>query len=203
MCYQSSTELCHTTLLVYISFLNHVVGLLFFSGTGISLFTTTNALFRNYSAECFVDGTPVETSLEPSNYGQNKAICAAFGLPDGVLHALTLSISVLPLNADQSSEIFSGFCFDYILVQPSPSMSLAGSNLFIDFMVDEGPSNLTPNSFNFVSRAFQGASGSTGWIFRSGSGFQTSNQGSQLNVSFTGTIYNSQALEFLCLITYN
>lgn len=191
MYYQSSVAPCLIISLASVKDFFSVRRLRHFNctGTSVSLFTTSiGSASRNYTVQCVVDGTPVVATPELSNLGPNHPICQAFDLPADILHTISLSILVPPKEEDKLDQL-SGFCFDYILIDPAPSMSLEDYNLFlsiidIDFPSFAFSSNL---SFDIASTALHEASGSSGWSFNKLYGLQTTNTGSHFNLSFTGT----------------
>ena len=66
-------------------------------------------------------------------------------------------------------------------------MSLDEYNLFVDFGLDVPSVDLGSEPFVMSSPAFEVASGSPAWSFNNNHGFQTTNSGSEFNVTFTGT----------------
>lgn len=156
------------------------------AGTGVSVFAFSLDSARNYTAQCFLDGIEIRATTQ---FGNNEPICAGFGLPANTMH--TISVSVLVPPQEEIDPQFTGFCFDYLLVEPSPSMSLDGYDLFLPTTGGSGTgwSGLTSIPFLIPDVDSVSLTGSTGWIYDQKSGYRTSKFGAQLNVTFTGNYF--------------
>ncbi|KAF5314255.1 hypothetical protein D9619_012011 [Psilocybe cf. subviscida] len=159
-----------------------------FIGTGVGVFTAMHNT-RNYTAQCLVDGAQVPVTM-PADLG-NQPLCVAFGLPPDTPHTISVLILVEPDQIDERGP--SGFCLDYILVEPSPSTSLDGYDLFIPTFEPLEGGDFDPSHFSFQiptnGITSLSLSVSAGWIMGLNElkGYQTSVPGSNFNVSFTGT----------------
>lgn len=187
---RSSMEVCLITSLVTLTIpeiLYDFNMLTMSAGTGVSVFAASIETSRNYIAQCVIDGTPMSATTQ---FSSDQPVCAAFGLPANTMHTIYVSVSVPPSERDTH---FSGFCLDYLLIEPLPSMSLDDYNLFIPtFDPDTWFFGLSSVFFSIPGVDSVSLSGSPGWTYNGTNGYQTSKLGSQLNVTFTG--FNSHAM---------
>lgn len=123
-------EVCPTILQVAYAFLYNQTGFDTHLGIGVSVVSAT--IGGNYTAECFLDGVKLPTMSDKTTSGEHShTICTAAGLPDTIIHNISVNVSVPTLST--FSVDVTGFFFDYIAVVPPPSLQIGGYDLLFQF----------------------------------------------------------------------
>ncbi|KAF5329559.1 hypothetical protein D9619_009238 [Psilocybe cf. subviscida] len=152
-----------------------------FTGIGISVFISNLDQAQNNTAfQCSLDGAPVPTITQLLGHENNIPLCGVSALRDGVLHNMVVNITGTG----------SKFFLDYMLVKPSPTLSLEGRDLMVSFneqtINNAGDKPLQEWKINSVGLQNLVASGNWSYDDDPIGGLVTSTFGSTLTFSYLG-----------------
>lgn len=137
---------------------------------------------------------PVNASDTQAQFGQSSPVCQAFDLPDNKFHTISVNVSVPPRDQQDINRSFSGFAFDYMLIQSSSDLSLwdnGTQDIFLpvaDWTLIHDTTQPVPNFRIDLDEpvSSQIPNVTSGWVFDFRNGFYATTKGSQINLTFTG-----------------